>query len=68
MVGVGKSLLGKSIWVNWPHMFEAKVYSIETDVAKVELGGPNKTDVIETTNDADSQRVFQSLSESISDR
>ena len=49
-------------------MFEAKVYSIETDTAKVELGGPNKTDVIETTNDADSQRVFQSLSESISDR
>lgn len=65
---LGNSLLGKSVWVNWPHMFEARVVCLETDEGKVEFGGANKSDIVKSISDSTSQTIFTSLAESIADR
>ena len=68
IMALGAELLGQSIWVNWPHMYEAKVCTVETEDWKVELGGKNNGEIVKTGCEGNSQAVFMSLIESITER
>lgn len=68
IMALGEELLGQSIWVDWPHMYEAKVCTVETDDSKVELGGKDKSEIVKSGSEGNSQAVFMSLVESITER
>jgi len=65
--GLAKKLLGESIWVNWPHMFEAKVTALETEEWRVELTGKNK-ETKKRKMDSTDEAIFMSNIESVTDR
>lgn len=65
---MGEELIGQSIWVNWPHMFEARVISLESHDHRVDREGKDNSKLIVTASDERKSSIFLSLTEGIAER
>lgn len=65
---LGEEMIGNSIWVNWPHMYEAKVVALETYESRVDCEERGSSKLVETASDSRSQGVFMSVLEGFTER
>lgn len=75
LLKLGEELVGQSIWVNWPHLYEARVVALETYNSRVENkeSGPSRAvtkanRLVEAPSDSRAQGIFMSLSEGFTER